>query len=115
MSNKFFKFYSENKNIYFCALKICGINSHNLKRIYLNMGWPLNNKQSNLKKDTLLVVFKILDYYFNLFKNKIFNGVELKRRSKSYAGMRHILRLPVRGQRTHTNSRTSRRNTKLEI
>jgi small subunit ribosomal protein S13 len=25
---------------------------------------------------------------------------------KSYIGMRHIRRLPVRGQRTHTNART---------
>ncbi len=27
---------------------------------------------------------------------------------KSYRGMRHIRRLPVRGQRTHTNARTRR-------
>jgi len=29
--------------------------------------------------------------------------------------MRHILHLPVRGQRTHTNAKTPRKNIKKEI
>jgi ribosomal protein S13 len=29
--------------------------------------------------------------------------------------MRHILKLPVRGQRTHTNAKTPKKNIKWEI
>jgi len=29
--------------------------------------------------------------------------------------MRHILKLPVRGQRTHTNAKTPKKNIKREI
>lgn len=38
-------------------------------------------------------------------------GISLSRlvKTKSYRGQRHKLRLPVRGQRTHTNSKTQRR------
>ncbi|WP_084756421.1 30S ribosomal protein S13 [Candidatus Paracaedibacter symbiosus] len=45
----------------------------------------------------------------------MFNNVERKKKVKSYSGMRHILKLPVRGQRTHTNSKTSRNNIKKEL
>lgn len=115
MQNNIFKIYNSNKSIYLTCLKTYGLNNYGLKRIYLNMGWSLDNKQSYLKTDQLLIVLKILDYYSNIFKNKIFNNVESKKRLKNYVGMRHILKLPVRGQRTHTNSHTSRRNVKAEI
>jgi small subunit ribosomal protein S13 len=115
MQNNIFKIYNKNKNIYLTCSKICGLNNHGLKRVYLNMGWSLNNKQPSLKNEQLLIVAKILDYYSSIFKNKIFNNVESKKRLKNYVGMRHILKLPVKGQRTHTNSHTPRRNIKTEV
>jgi len=58
---------------------------------------------------------KIIRFYVSLNLNKIFGDVENKKKLKNYQGMRHLLRLPVHGQRTHTNSNTSRRNIKKEI
>lgn len=36
------------------------------------------------------------------------DNVDRLRRVKAYRGMRHAMKLPVRGQRTRTNSRTAR-------
>lgn len=41
-------------------------------------------------------------------------NIALKRSIGSYAGMRHALGLPVRGQRTKTNAKTARRLNRIE-
>ena len=42
-------------------------------------------------------------------KNQIHNEIELLKKKKCYRGVRHFQKLPVRGQRTSTNSRTARK------
>lgn len=42
------------------------------------------------------------------------DNIALKRRIGSYAGMRHALNLPVRGQRTRNNAKTARRLNKVD-
>ena len=48
-------------------------------------------------------------YYKSIEQYKLLNNIEAYKKLKNYRGIRHILRLPVRGQRTHTNSHTARR------
>ena len=43
-------------------------------------------------------------------KREISNNIKRLKDIKSYRGLRHIKRLPTRGQRTKTNSRTIRGN-----
>ncbi|MCL5006646.1 MAG: 30S ribosomal protein S13 [Patescibacteria group bacterium] len=45
-----------------------------------------------------------------ILRQTIKQNIERLKDIKSYRGMRHIRRLPVRGQRTKTNSRTVRGN-----
>ena len=40
---------------------------------------------------------------------EVFNNIKSLKDKKCYRGSRHTSGLPVRGQRTHTNARTSRR------
>lgn len=43
-------------------------------------------------------------------RREVFNNIKRLKEVNSYRGMRHARRLPVRGQRTKTNSRTVRGN-----
>ena len=45
-------------------------------------------------------------HFYNLEKNKALNNITKYKKIKNYRGIRHMLRLPVRGQRTHTNANT---------
>ena len=88
-----------------------GINKKQIKKLFNNCGLntrisvnEIKNKQSreinkNLKK---IKFVKILKEYIKttiLFLSKI----------KCYKGIRHRLKYPVRGQRTHTNAKTNKK------
>jgi small subunit ribosomal protein S13 len=90
--------------------KIHGINFTRTKRIAAACGF--SDIYSSTKTSKFL---GFVDYYYDLEKNKIFNNILTKRTVKNYQGMRHILKLPVRGQRTHTNAKTIRRYVKREV
>jgi small subunit ribosomal protein S13 len=115
---KDFKTFQENnkkKNILNSLKKIHGLNFKSLNKIGLLNGFGSYESVNNLSLDFFLAIKSQVSFFYNLEENKIFNNVNKKKRIKSYSGMRHILRLPVRGQRTHTNSKTPRRNIKKEI
>jgi small subunit ribosomal protein S13 len=111
--NNFFK-QSNNKNLITQLNTISGLNFKSYKKIILLNGLKPNSKlSSNLLENSNLKLQ--IEYFFNLEKNKIFLNIEKKKKIKNYKGMRHLLRLPVRGQRTHTNAKTPRTNIKKEI
>lgn len=47
-------------------------------------------------------------------KQKINNDIKLKRDIGSYAGFRHAMGLPVRGQNTRNNANTAKKLNRLE-
>lgn len=74
-------------------------------------------KLSDLSKDKVKLISDFIDNNFmitgKLVRNKV---IDIKRLIKisSYRGFRHVQGLPSRGQRTHTNAKTSRKfKTKL--
>lgn len=97
-----------NKALY----KIYGIGKNLNLQICDLLGISSNIRVKQLKN------LQIEDLIFLINQNYIF-GSELKRKSRqnikrlikiaSYRGFRHIQGLPVRGQRTHTNSQTIRK------
>lgn len=53
--------------------------------------------------------------FFKLnIKNQIKNNVLFKIKSRTYSGLRHQAKLPVRGQRTKTNAKTCKSCKKLK-
>ncbi|GME74654.1 unnamed protein product [[Candida] boidinii] len=46
--------------------------------------------------------------------SQIRSNIQLKKNTGSYAGLRHAMGLPVRGQRTKTNAKTARKLNKLD-
>jgi len=91
-------------------IKVHGINFTKIKKISVACGFSdiYSPKQINKFLD-------FIDYYYDLEKNKIFDNITVKKKIKNYQGMRHIFKLPLRGQRTHTNAKTARRYIKKEV
>ena len=89
-----------------------GIGFSRSKRICKKIGCQKNASIFILKSQQLNKLKKNLEQGFILnkrFKNQIHNEIELLKKKKCYRGVRHFQKLPVRGQRTSTNSRTARR------
>jgi small subunit ribosomal protein S13 len=67
----------------------------------------------NLKNKKLFLVSKQKDAVSTFYKNSVKSitvkeNIDFLKRIRCYRGVRHFNRLPCRGQRTRTNSRTSR-------
>ena len=62
-----------------------------------------------LSDDEVIKIREVIDSGYVVegdLRRIISTNIKRKKDMKSYQGMRHILRLPVRGQRTHGNART---------
>jgi small subunit ribosomal protein S13 len=103
----------ESKSIWFSLRHIYGISGFNAILICKKLGFSKNLKIKNLSKEQLHDLIKIVELLdlklasdlkkFNLFVVKRLVSI------KSYRGLRKTRGLPVRGQRTHTNAKTSRK------
>ena len=87
-----------------------GINNNIQKKICDKIG--INNKKNFLKlKSNLLVKTETFLKKQQISKGKILKesikkNIEFLIELKNYKGIRHKLKYPVRGQRTHTNAQT---------
>lgn len=106
---------SKNKNVFSVLKGIHGLNLKKINKIALIMGVDAFERVSDVNFELFSLIKKQAVFFYNLEENKIFNNVNKKKKIKNYAGMRHILKLPVRGQRTHTNAKTPSKNIKREI
>src|SRR3989338_7161305 len=112
-------------------VRIAGVTLPQQKRIeaalpyIFGVGWPASKRILNaVKVDpgkrtselTEAEVAKIREFIEKNYmvegalKQQITSNIKLKKEIGSYKGIRHIRGLPVRGQRTKTNSRTRRGN-----
>jgi len=106
---------NKNKNLFSSLKDIHGVNLKKINKITLVTGIDMYEKASNISFEFFSLIKNQAAFFYNLEENKIFNNVNKKKKAKSYTGMRHILKLPVRGQRTHTNAKTQKKNLKKEL
>jgi len=106
---------NKNKNLFSSLKDIHGVNLKKINKISLVAGIDMYEKASNITFEFFSLIKNQAAFFYNLEENKIFNNVNKKKKVKSYTGMRHILKLPVRGQRTHTNAKTQKKNLKKEL
>lgn len=74
-----------------------------------------DKKTSELTEAEVAKIREFIEKNFSVegnLKQTISSNVKIKKEIGSYQGLRHIKGLPVRGQRTKTNSRTRRGNTR---
>nr|ALG41037.1 ribosomal protein S13 [Acanthamoeba polyphaga] len=106
---------NKNKNVFSALKGIHGLNLKKINKIALITGVDSFERVSSVNFELFLLIKKQASFFYNLEENKIFNNVNKKKKLKNYIGMRHILKLPVRGQRTHTNAKTPSKNIKKEL
>jgi small subunit ribosomal protein S13 len=103
----------DNKSIYFSLTGIYGIGLYTSTLICKKLGFSLNFKTKNLDKDQILHMIKIINSLNLPLNNELkkLKTLSLKKliNIKAYRGLRRLKGLPVRGQRTHTNAKSSRK------
>ena len=101
----------KNKRIEIGLTYIFGIGRSTSKKILSNAGIDLNIKVNDLTEDQVNLIRQAIDQKFKVegdLKREIQTNIKRLIDIASYRGLRHKKGLPVRGQRTKTNSRTGK-------
>ncbi|MHB8282389.1 MAG: 30S ribosomal protein S13 [bacterium] len=99
----------KNKRIEIGLTYIFGIGKSTAKKILANTGIDLNIKVNDLTESQVNLIRQAIDKEFKVegdLKREIQTNIKRLIDIASYRGLRHKKGLPVRGQRTKTNSRT---------
>jgi small subunit ribosomal protein S13 len=91
---------------------IKGIGLARSKIICAKLNISVDTKLGDLSKDNIKSITDFIDTYYiignKLNRDKI-SAIKKLIKISSYRGFRHVKGLPSRGQRTHTNAKTSRK------
>jgi small subunit ribosomal protein S13 len=90
---------------------IYGVGRTNVISILKKAGLEPNRRANTLTDDDVSKLTKIIEKETMVegdLRRYVNNAIKRLIDIKSYRGMRHVHRLPVRGQRTRTNGRTKR-------
>jgi len=103
----------DNKSVYFSLTRVYGIGKFNAFTICKKLGFSSNCKLSKLTADQILKLIKLVETSNLIINNHLKKSKILLAKKlvsiKTYRGIRKLRGLPVRGQRTHTNAKTSRK------
>ncbi len=92
---------------------IYGVGAPLAKKILKETGVSPDKRTKDLTEDELNKIREYIEKRYKVegqLRQQILLNVKLLKEIGSYRGIRHIRGLPVRGQRTKTNSRTRRGN-----
>lgn len=112
MITAFNRYFSENTKILKACLRYSGIGKRMAQQILDRVGLTSNIKIGKISASKLSEIKSIIDQNYEVdnerresLNKNIRNLVSIS----CYKGFRHNLGLPCRGQRTHSNARTSRK------
>lgn len=104
----------ENKSVLFALTNIYGIGKNRASLICKKLGFSINLKVKHLTQDQTVEILQIVESLNLTLNNELkkFKSLSVKNliSIKSYRGLRSVRGLPVRGQRTHTNAKSARKN-----
>ena len=104
----------ENKSVVFALTKVYGIGEKTAYLICKKLGFSTNLKTKDLTQEQVEEIVQLVDSLDLTLNNELkkLRALNLKTliSIKSYRGLRRVRGLPVRGQRTHTNAKSSRKN-----
>lgn len=107
-----YKKINKNISILNSIKKIYGVGKQHISVLKKNLGLNKRTKILGLKKKTSILFNSCLKRHCFLIKKKNNSKKFILKllTIKSYRGVRHKLKYPVRGQRTHTNGKTQKKN-----
>lgn len=104
----------ENKSVLFALTNIYGIGENTAFIICKKLGFSVNLKVKDLTQEQVVEILQIVESLNLTLNNELkkLKSLSLKKliSIKSYRGLRRVRGLPVRGQRTHTNAKSSKKN-----
>ncbi len=99
----------DNKRLVISLTYLFGIGKHLSQQIIDRLGLDPNLRAHKLTQDDIAKINTLLQAEYVVegdLRRDIQNNIKRLISIHSYRGMRHRLKLPVRGQRTRTNART---------
>lgn len=100
----------ENKKVFYALQALYGVGKKTAEIVLKEAQVDPDKRARDLNNDEIGRIQRVLEKYElegDLRRHENDNIDRLKR-IKAYRGLRHIMKLPVRGQRTKTNSRNAR-------
>ncbi len=101
----------DSKRVEISLTYIYGIGLKTSQKVLKELGIDPNTRVKDLNEDDLSKIRGYIDKNLVVeadLKREVNTNIRILKEIKSYRGIRHNLRLPVRGQRTKTNARTKR-------
>lgn len=102
-----------NKSIFFSLRKVYGLGNHQTTLLCKKLGFSTNLKTLNLSFDQINKLIKSIEKEDLIITGELRKVQSLTIKTlvniKAYRGLRRLKGLPVRGQRTHTNAKTSKK------
>ena len=98
-----------NKQVFIALQYIYGIGDHYAEKICEELKIDKSKRVNNLTEDEVLKVRELIDKNYKVegdLRRDISLNIKRLRDLGTYRGTRHRKKLPVRGQRTHSNART---------
>lgn len=106
----------DQKSVLFALMKVHGLGKNAALLICKKMGFSKNLKVKNLNQEQIAELLEFIDSLNLLLNNELkkLEFIILRKfvNIKSYRGLRRIKGLPIRGQRTHTNAKSAKKNNK---
>lgn len=90
--------------------RVYGVGQKNVTRLFKSTKLNPNKRVKDLKKEEVALIIKALDDFEieGDLRKKIGDDISRLKAIRAYRGLRHIVGLPARGQRTRSNARTKR-------
>jgi len=104
----------ENKSVFFALTNVYGIGKNTAFSICKKLGFSVNLKTKDLTQEQIEELLQLVDTSNLTLNNELKKLRSLTLKTlisiKSYRGLRRVRGLPVRGQRTHTNAKSSKKS-----
>jgi small subunit ribosomal protein S13 len=100
-----------NKRVVKALTYIYGIGDKQAQRICMEVSLDQNLRVQELTEDHIKSLREVIDRDYKVegeLRKEVQGNIKRLISIKCYRGIRHTRKLPVRGQRTHTNARTRR-------
>ncbi len=103
----------DNKKIEYALAYVYGIGLVSAKKIVKAAAIDANKRAGDLNAQEVNRIREIIEKHYKIegdLRREIMLNIKRLKELQTYRGLRHMRGLPVRGQRTKTNSRTRRGN-----
>lgn len=102
-----------NKRIIIALTYVYGVGDTVAKRVLKQVGISEEIRVKDMTEEQVTQIREVLEKGYRLegdLRREVLSNIKRLKDTGSYRGIRHMKKLPVRGQRTKTNSRTIRGN-----